>query len=618
MTSYEIREKFLQFFKQKGHAIIPSASLIPENDPTVLFTTAGMQPLAPYLMGEKHPEGARLADVQKCVRTDDIDEVGDEVHHTFFEMLGNWSLGYAQENIQYPITNNQFSNKPYWKEEAIRFSFEFLTSKDWLGIPLEKIAITCFAGDDEVSKDMESEKIWFSLGVPKERIRFLGRKHNWWGPAGQTGPCGPDTEIFIWTGGGETPEKFDPADNNWVEIWNNVFMEFNKVGDGKYDNLSQQNVDTGMGLERMTAVMSGLDDNYLTDLFIFIIEKIEEISGKTYQEDKRAFRIIADHIRAATFIIGDDNGTTPSNTLQGYVLRRLIRRAVQYGRKIGAIEGVSERVAEVVIEKYKEIYPELEKNREKIISELNKEEMKFGKTLEKGLKEYQSQISDLKSPSGPVAKPYVKTLDTKFVFDLYQSYGFPFEMVKELATEDGFGVDEEGFKKEFKKHQELSRSSSAGMFKGGLADTGEETTKLHTAAHLLLSSLRQMLGEEHGQINQKGSNITSERLRFDFNYPQKLTEEQVKKVEDLVNQKIRDAVDVEMMELSLEDAKNIGATGAFESRYGNRVKVYKIGDFSLEICGGPHVGNTKELGHFKIIKEESSSAGVRRIKAVIS
>jgi len=617
MTSSEIREKFIKFFESKGHKAIPSASLIPENDPTVLFTTAGMQPLTPYLMGEKHPEGVRLANVQKCLRTDDIDEVGDEVHHTFFEMLGNWSLGYAQSELKvesYKVIKE--NTGPYWKREAIRFSFEFLTSKEWMGIPIEKMAITCFAGDADAPRDEESVNTWLELGISKERIAFLGKKHNWWPTGGKLpGPQGPDTEMFMWTREGAVPEKFDPANNNWVEVWNDVFMQYNKVGK-KYHDLPQKNVDTGMGLERMTAVMSGLDDNYLTDLFINIIQKIEEVSGKKYQENKKAFRIIADHLRAAVFILGDENNITPSNTLQGYVLRRLIRRAISYGKKIEAIEGFVTRVAEVIIDKYKDIYPELERNREKILSELNQEEIKFGKTLEKGLKEFE-KIAGQKGGSTSLREVEPPKITGEDAFLLFQSYGFPIEMTVELAEERGLKVDLEGFKKEFEKHQELSRTASAGMFKGGLADSGVETTKLHTAAHLLLASLRQVIGEEHGQINQKGSNITAERLRFDFNYPNKLTDEQIKKVEDLVNQKIKDEIDVEMMEMDLEDAKNIGATGAFESKYGNRVKVYKIGDYSLEICGGPHAKNTKELGQFKIIKEESSSSGVRRIKAVL-
>lgn len=607
MTSSEIREKFIKFFESHGHRAIPSASLIPENDPTVLFTTAGMQPLVPYLMGEKHPEGSRLVDVQKCVRTDDINEVGDEVHHTFFEMLGNWSLG------------------DYFKNEAIELSWEFLTSSKWMGIDKNKLAFSVFKGDDDAPFDKESYDKWVELGISEDRIAKLTKKHNWWPTGGKLpGPQGPDTEMFFWTGsahsadstsslqagsGQAAPEKFDSEDNGWVEIWNDVFMQYNKVDD-KFHDLPQKNVDTGMGLERMTAVMNGVSDNYQTDLFAPIIQKIEELSTKKYLNDVKSFRIIADHLRAATFIIGDDNGVTPSNTLQGYILRRLIRRAISYGKKIEIIEGFVVRVAEVIIDKYKDIYPELERNRGKILSELDKEEIRFGKSLEKGIAEFKNHESRIMNQGQ-------KIIDAKTAFDLYQSYGFPFEMVKELATEDGFEVDEEGFQKEFEKHQELSRTASAGMFKGGLADSGEETTRLHTAAHLLLASLRKVLGDEHGQINQKGSNITAERLRFDFNYPNKLNDEQLKKIEEMVNQKIQDATEVEMMELSLDDAKNIGATGVFESKYGNRVKVYKIGDVSLEICGGPHAKNTKELGHFKIVKEESSSSGVRRIKAIL-
>lgn len=628
MTSSEIREKFIKFFVSYGHRAIPSASLIPENDPTVLFTTAGMQPLVPYLMGEKHPDGVRLADVQKCVRTDDIDEVGDEVHHTFFEMLGNWSLGY-RDNIQYPNkvgVGSSDPTHPYWKEEAIRFSFEFLTSKDWMGVPLEKLAVTCFAGDDDAVRDTEAEQAWLELGMPKERIAFLTKKHNWWPTGGKLpGPQGPDTEMFFWSGEGDAPEKFDPEDNKWVEIWNDVFMQYNKVGE-KFHDLPQKNVDTGMGLERMTAVMSGVDDNYLTDLFIPIINKIEELGTKKYDDpsnplgagDKKSFRIIADHLRAATFIIGDDNGVTPSNTLQGYILRRLIRRAVQYGKKLGLIESFTSRIGEVVIDKYGDIYPELVRNKEKILSELDQEEIKFEKTLERGLKEFEQIVGNRHACSASERNSHGCSLRGEDAFLLFQSYGFPIEMTAELAKEKGIEVDMKGFDAEFKKHQELSRTASAGVFKGGLADTSKETARLHTAAHLLLASLRQALGEEYGEINQKGSNITAERLRFDFNYPQKLTEEQLQRVEDMVNDKITAKIPVEMMELSLEDAKNIGATGAFESKYGNRVKVYKINDFSMEICGGPHATNTEELGHFKIAKEESSSSGVRRIKAILA
>jgi len=643
MTSYEIRQKFLQFFEQKGHTIIPSAPIIPENDPTALFISAGMQPLVPYLLGESHPSGNRLTDAQKCVRTDDIDEVGDATHHTFFEMLGNWSLN------------------DYFKNEAIEFSFEFLLSPDWLNIPIEKFAVSVFAGDDDAPFDQESYDLWTELGISPARIAKLPKKNNWWETGGDSGPCGPDTEMFVWTGEGDAPENFQETcdDPRWVEVWNDVFMQYNKVEKGKYEKLSRHNVDTGMGLERITAVMNGVDDNYMTDLFIPIINKIEELSGKNYSDFKKEFRIITDHLRAATFIIGDDNGVTPSNTLQGYVLRRLIRRAVRYGKKLEAIEGLSKRVAEVVIDNYKKAYPELEKNREKILSEIDKEEVKFEKTLNDGLRVLEkiissknpipehiftkmmslptteknhlfkgifSSIKDGKNYEDLLGKFGVglnkemfegAILSAKEAFDLYQSHGFPIEMIVELVNEKGIFVDIEGFQEEFKKHQELSQTASAGMFKGGLADTGEETTKLHTAAHMLLAALRKVLGNEFGEINQKGSNITAERLRFDFNYPTKLTPEQIEKTEKLVNEEISKNTDVELMELSLEDAKNIGATGAFASKYGDRVKVYKIGDFSLEICGGPHVKNTSEMGHLKIIKEESSSSGIRRIKAIL-
>ncbi len=596
MTAKELRQKYLDFFKARGHAIIPSASLIPENDPTVLFTTAGMHPLVPYLMGEKHPGGKRLVDIQKCIRTTDIDEVGDRVHHTFFEMLGNWSLG------------------DYFKEEAIKMSWEFLTSPQWLGLDKNKIAISVFAGDSDAPFDQESFSIWESLGLPKARIAKLSKADNWWGPAGEIGPCGPDTEMFYWAGRGPAPKKFDPEDDNWVEIWNDVFMEYDKRTDGSYQMLKQKNVDTGMGLERALAVLNGLDDNYRTELFKNVINKIEKLSGKTYGESEevtRAMRIISDHLKAATFIMGDDRGIAPSNTDQGYIVRRLIRRAIRYGRKLVIKEQFwTKELARIVINDYAGVYPELGRNTDFVITQIAEEEMKFSKTLERGLKQF--SIADFRLPDGS------RGVRGKKAFDLYQTYGFPIEMTRELAAEKGMTVDEDGFQKELAKHQELSRTASAGKFKGGLADASEETKKLHTAAHLLLAALRQVLGEH---VVQKGSNITAERLRFDFSHPDKLTEEQKQAVERLVNEAISKKLPISCEEMSVAEAKVKGAMGVFEHKYGEQVKVYTVGEgkeiFSREICGGPHVNNTAELGHFRIQKEQSSSAGVRRIKAVL-
>jgi len=611
MTSSELRKKYLEFFKSKGHAIIPSASLIPENDPSVLFTTAGMHPLVPYLLGEKHPEGKRLADVQKCIRTGDIDDVGDNRHLTFFEMMGNWSLG------------------DYFKKEAIEWSWEFLTDSKWLGLDPKRIYVTTFGGEDGIPRDDEAIKIWqevlensaVSNGVAENgqitegvRIIPLGKEDNFW-IAGETGPCGGDTEMFYDT----RPEEgllegdFETLVKSFriIEIWNDVFMEFTKTENGEYVKLSQQNVDTGMGVERTLAVLNNKASVFETDLFTPLFTKIEELSEKKYNENEeinKSYRVIADHMRASVFMIND--GATPSNTLQGYVLRRLIRRSIVYGRKIGITSGFTGKIAEVVIDIFKDFYTDLEKNQSRILEELNREEMKFEKTIENGLRELRNYELRIKNNGE-------NKISGKIAFDLFQSCGLPIEVTKELVTEDGLEIDEDGFREELKKHQELSRTASAGAFKGGLADASEETIKLHTTAHLLLVSLRKVLGEEHGEINQKGSNITAERLRFDFNYPDKLTPEQIEKVEALVNEKINEELEVEMMELSLDEARKIGATGVFSSKYGDRVKVYKIGDYSLEICGGPHVKNTKELGHFKIIKEEKSSAGVRRIKGVL-
>jgi alanyl-tRNA synthetase len=602
MTAKELRSKYLEFFKEKHHAIISSASLIPENDPTVLFTTAGMHPLVPYLLGEKHPAGVRLASAQKCIRTDDILEVGDKTHHTFFEMMGNWSLG------------------DYFKEESIAYSWEFLTGKEYLNLDKNRIAVSVFEGDSDAPYDDEAYRIWEKIfkenNLPITRIAKLPKKNNWWGPAGMTGPCGPDSEIFYWSSSEqEAPTSFNDDNEAWVEIWNNVFMQYNKQADGSYEPLSQKNVDTGLGLERTLATMLGLSDNYKTDLFSALIDRISILSGKSYEESEevtKAMRIIADHIKAATFIIGDDKGITPSNTEQGYVLRRLIRRAIRYGKQIG-IEKSDwlKEIALQVIADYGETYNELRKNKDFIVEALSKEEEKFARTLEKGMVEFEKIAScDI---SGEAA------------FNLYQSYGFPLEITTELASERGVKVDSEGFYKELKKHQDLSRTASAGKFKGGLADSSEETTKLHTAAHLLLAALRKVLGSH---VTQKGSNITAERLRFDFSHAEKMTPEQISEVEYLVNGAIQADLPVTCEELSLEEAKQRGAMGVFDSKYDERVKVYSVAPiedgkpnlsqaFSQEICGGPHVEHTGVLGVFKISKESSSSAGVRRIKAVL-
>jgi alanyl-tRNA synthetase len=580
MDRKELIKKYIEFFKSKDHAEIKNSSLIPENDSTVLFTTAGMHPLVPFLLGGKHPEGNRLVNVQRCIRTGDIEEVGDTTHHTFFEMLGNWSLG------------------DYFKKEAIEMSFEFLTKE--LNLSVDRLAVSCFKGDKDAPKDNEAAEAWKSVGIPKERIAFLKKEDNWWGPAGEIGPCGPDTEMFYWKPNNIlTPEKFDSNDDNWVEIWNDVLMQYNKDGKGNYNEAVQKNIDTGMGVERTVAVLNGLEDNYLASMWLSIIEKIEKLSGKKYGEDEevtRAMRIVADHIKAAVFIIGD--GVVPGNSEQGYVLRRLIRRAVRYGRILG-IESFVTKVSDVVYP----IYDDYNLDSKKINLELAKEEENFLKTLEQGLKVFERLAGKSERISG------------KNAFLLYQSYGFPIEMTRELVSERSLELDEDGFNEELKSHQELSRTASAGKFKSGLADNSDATTKLHTACHLLNEALRKVLDDEN--IFQKGSNITAERLRFDFNFDRKLTEDEKVAIEDFVNEKIGEGTAVEMKEMSVDEAKAIGAHGVFDSKYGEKVKVYSIGDFSREICAGPHVGNISELGKFKIKKEESSSLGVRRIKAVL-
>lgn len=609
MTADQLRKKYLDFFSQKGHAIIPSSSVVPENDPTTLFITAGMHPLVPYLMGEKHPKGARLVNSQKSIRTIDIDEVGDATHHTFFEMLGNWSLG------------------DYFKKEAIEWSWEFLTSPEWLGLDKDRLACSVFKGDEDAPFDQEAYEIWKSLGMPEKRIAKLPKKNNWWGPAGETGPCGPDTEMFYWAGDpNEVPESFNDDNDLWVEIWNDVFMQYNKTKDGKFEKLAQQNVDTGMGLVRVLAALNGLDDNYRTEIFWPIIEKIEELSGKKYDGSeaiKRSMRIIADHIKSAVFIIAD--GVVPSNVQRGYVLRRLIRRAIRQGHQVGITDNFTAKVAKIVREIYGQVYPEI--TDEKILKALGEEENKFRKTLERGLKEFEkySQDVEVSVPSindkfidSKVTSTEKKYISGKLAFDLYQTYGFPLEMVKEEAKYRGleFGEKEEyEFKVLLKRHQELSRTASAGMFKGGLADAKEETTQLHTLAHLMLAGLRKVLGSH---VHQKGSNINGERLRFDFSHPEKLTEEQKKAVAEYVNEAIQAKVPVTISEMTPEEAKAAGAEGEFSHKYGDRVKVYTIEKYSKEICGGPHVANTGDIkGIFRIKKEESSSAGVRRVKAVL-
>jgi alanyl-tRNA synthetase len=562
ITRKELIKKYIEFFKSKGHKEIPNSSLIPENDPTVLFTTAGMHPLVPFLLGQSHPLGKKLVNVQKCIRTNDIEEVGDEVHHTFFEMLGNWSLG------------------DYWKEEAIKYSVEFLTKE--LKIPKEKISVTCFKGDKDAKKDTESSKIWEYQGIKK--IKFLPKKDNWWGPAGKTGPCGPDTEMFI----------------NNVEIWNDVFMQYYKNEKGEYLPAKQKNIDTGMGVERTTAILNNIEDNYLTECFLTIINQIENISKKNYKDNKKEMRIIVDHVKSAIFIISD--GITPSNTEQGYILRRLIRRAIRYGQSLGIKKNFTSKLVDPVIDIYSD-YPELNKQRNNIITELEREENKFRQTLERGINIFERITRDKKE------------ISCKDSFLLYQSYGFPVEMIEEECKARKIKFSRQEFEGECKLHQELSRTAAEGRFKSGLADNSQETTRLHTTCHLLLAAIRKILKDN--SIHQKGSNINAERLRFDFNFPRKLTEEELKEIEKEVNSNIQKGCNVIREEMPLEEAKKRGISGVFEHKYGDIVSVYTVGECSKEICTGPHVKNTCELGNFRIIKEESSSSGVRRIKAVL-
>jgi alanyl-tRNA synthetase len=657
MTTRELKEKYLKFFEERRHKIISGASLIPENDPTALFISAGMHPLVPYLLGEKHPMGDKLVNVQKCIRTGDIDDVGDDVHLTFFEMLGNWGLG------------------SYWKKEAIEMSCEFLTDKKWLGLDKNKIAVSVFAGDSDAPFDEKSYNLWLKKGILEKRIKRLPKKDNWWGPAGVTGPCGPCTEIFYWAEKKvDAPTEFNPQDKRWVEIWNNVFMEFNKqlTDEGKrklsqklellpenfyYEPLKQRNVDTGMGVERTVAILSGAASVYETsESLMKIIEEIEKLSGKEYSRPElirrtrsggidtnlklnienegwhgydREMRIIADHLRAATFIMGDEKGIVPSNVEQGYVLRKLIRRAIEFGREIGISKDYAFTIiiAERVIELVKDDYPELLKNKDFILEQLTQEEEKFNKIdagAEKIFDDYMKKIGitpmravDPRKESY-IANPLITGRDA---FKLHSTHGLSFSTIKRLAREKYFVLDEDTFKKELEESsiEHVSRSAiSAGRFKSGLADHSEQVTKLHTATHLLLAALRKVLGEH---VFQKGSNITAERLRLDFSHPQRMTAEQIKKVEEVINEQINKDLPITCCEISLDEAKKMGAMGIFESKYGDKVKVYTVGDsekpFSCEICAGPHIKKTGEMGRFRILKEEASSAGVRRIKAVV-
>ncbi len=586
MEKKNLKDLYINFFVENGHVQIPSAPVVPENDPSVLFNTAGMQPLVPYLMGQKHPLGTRLCDYQKCIRTNDLEEIGDKTHHTFFEMLGNWSLG------------------DYFKKESITWSFEFLTKV--LNIPVEKLAVTVFEGNNEVPRDEESANVWKSLGIPAERISYLDKDNNFW-IAGEVGPCGPDTEIFYWRSEDEIPQKHDPEDERWVEIWNNVFMQYERHQDGTVTELPHKNVDTGMGVERTVAILEDVDDNYLTSIWKDVVDKIEEMSNITYVENAKSIRIIADHIRTAVFIAGDNSGIKPSNTDQGYILRRLIRRMIRHAKKIGIdLESGFERtLALMIIEKYAKYYDELEKNKEVILDVLTNELKKFNRTLEKGLREFEKIVSNLEGT----------TLNKDLAFKLYDTYGFPLELTVELAEEKGISVDKAGFEQKFKEHQEKSRAGSEQRFKGGLAGDGEVETKYHTATHLLNAALKQVISKD---VHQRGSNITVERMRFDFNCDHKLTDEEKQKVEELVNEWIKQEIPVTVEEMSKQEAIDSGAECMFIEKYPDVVTVYSIGNISKELCGGPHVQNTKELGHFKIKKEEASSAGVRRIKAVLN
>jgi alanyl-tRNA synthetase len=594
MTADELKQMYLGFFEAKGHAVISGSSLLPENDPTVLFTTAGMHPLVPYILGETHPAGKRLCNCQKCIRTGDIEEVGDASHLTFFEMLGNWSLG------------------DYFKEEAIEWSYEFLTSKEYLGFNPNDLSVTVFEGNDAAPLDSDSIETWKKLGLPEERIFALPIEDNWWGPAGETGPCGPDTEMFIDTGKTSCGPACRPGCGcgKYFEIWNDVFMQYEKTKDGKYLPLEKSNVDTGMGVERTVAMMQGKATVFETELFVPIIEVIESSCGKKMDQDAettRAFRVLADHIRSSVFILGDEQGVVPSNLGQGYVLRQLIRRSVRYAKKLGLDVGFSKTIAECVVDNYKQAYPELEQARDKVVSELVGEEEKFESTLDRGMAELNKVLEQMGQHNQTI-------ISGRVAFRLYDTYGFPIEFTEEICGEQGLAIDRKGFDKAFDKHKEVSKQGGDKVFKGGLADNSEATTKLHTASHLLHKALQVVLGDH---VKQKGSNITADRLRFDFSHTAKMTDEEKKEVEDLVNKVIGDDLPITMEMMTVEEAKNAGAMALFAGKYDEQVKVYSVGDFSLEVCGGPHVEKTAELGHFRIKKEESSSAGVRRIRGVL-
>jgi alanyl-tRNA synthetase len=583
----ELIERYQVFFEERGHRRIHSAPLLPENDPTVLFTTAGMHPLVPFLLGEPHPLGRRLVDVQKCLRTDDIDEVGDASHLTFFEMLGNWSLG------------------DYFKQESLAWSYEFLVQD--LSIDPARLAVTVFAGDADAPRDDESAGIWRRLGIPDDRIHYLPKKDNWWGPAGATGPCGPDSEIFYDTGKPDHPGCAPGCPcGKWFEIWNNVFMEYEKTADGRYERLRQRNVDTGMGVDRTVAVLNGFNDVFKVDTLFPLIERIAALSGRRYEENPKAFRIIADHMRAATFAITD--GASPSNVEAGYVVRRLIRRAVRYGRDLGIENNLCTDMSTIVLDTFGQVYPELEWSRSRIASELEREEAKFKRTLERGLREYQKVAERTRSDKRD-------TISASDAFNLFETFGFPLPLTVELGREQGMSVDESGFEGLYQEHKEISRRGMETKFKGGLADHAEATTRLHTATHLLHQALRQVLGPS---VQQMGSNITAERLRFDFSYPEKLTPEQIQAVEDIVNLQIENDLPVSVQVMSLDQATQSGALAFFGDKYGEQVKVYTIGSFSKEVCGGPHVSRTGELSRFKIVKQEAVGQGVRRIRAVLA
>ena len=588
ITRKELIEKYLHFFKSKDHKEIPNSSLIPINDPTVLFTTAGMHPLVPYLSGQPHPLGKRLVNIQKCIRTGDIEQVGDSTHHTFFEMLGNWSLG------------------DYWKDSAISYTFQFHTKI--LKIPLERYAVSVFIGDKDSVKDEKSAKIWLSLGISKERIAFLPKKDNWWGPTGESGPCGPDTEMFYWTGKEKAPKIFDPKDKNWVEIGNDVLIQYEKTKDNLFIPLKQKNIDFGGGLERTLTVLNNFEDNYLTEIWQPIIKEIETISHKKYEDYKKEMRIIADHLKTSVFILGDEQPTIPANIGQGYVLRRLIRRAIRYGKILKIEINFTKIIAEKVIEIYKD-YETLTKNKELILKEIEKEETKFRTTVERGIRKFEKLANEQKEISGIDA------------FLLFQSFGFPIEMTEEMCKEREIKIDKIGFDKEYLNHQELSRTTSAGIFKSGLSDHSEKTTRLHTTTHLLNEALSRVLGPE---VAQRGSNITQERTRFDFVFSRKLTENEIKELEDIVNKVVKKSLTVKSEELPYKEAISSGAKGEFGHKYPSVVTVYTVVDkdekkeyFSREICTGPHVKNTSEIGRIKIIEQSSVSAGVRRIKAIV-